>query len=152
MKKVKAVQLMREGKKITHIHFSPDEWMTIEDSEILLEDGVKCNQSEFWKWRTHVSWEDGYSLFVEEQIRNNPATVKTQKNIPCKVVHSESKDSWNIIRKVLGEKYKIARIPYVCDADHKELSQRNQSEARNHAEFIMKCFNNRERIEKEIFK
>jgi hypothetical protein len=54
---------MREGKKITHRHFSPEEWMTIEDGKILLEDGVKCSQAEFWKWRTDASWNDDYSLY-----------------------------------------------------------------------------------------
>ncbi len=63
MKKYEAIQLMRKGKKITHRHFSPEEWMTIQDGNMLLEDGVKCNQAEFWKWRTDASWDDGYSLY-----------------------------------------------------------------------------------------
>jgi len=55
MKKYKAIELMRQGKKITHKHFTPDEWMTIKNGQILLEDGVRCNQDEFWKWRTDES-------------------------------------------------------------------------------------------------
>ncbi len=30
----------------------------------------------------------------------------------AKVVHSQSKDTWNVVCMELGSKYKIARIPY----------------------------------------
>lgn len=65
MEKYKAIQLMKEGKKLTHHNFATNEWMTIEGSKILLEDGVKCSQEEFWKWRTDLSWDDGYSIYQE---------------------------------------------------------------------------------------
>jgi hypothetical protein len=63
VKKNKAIEEMKAANKITHRHFSSDEWMTIEEGLILLEDGVRCSQSEFWKWRTDNSWDDGYSFF-----------------------------------------------------------------------------------------
>ena len=63
MKKHEAKELMKQGKKITHTWFTPDEWMTIEDSELLFEDGIRCSQTEFWEYRTHSSWNDGYSLY-----------------------------------------------------------------------------------------
>lgn len=63
MKKYKAIELMRQGKKITHRNFTPDEWMVIENGQILFEDGFRCSQAEFWKWRTDESWNDGYSLY-----------------------------------------------------------------------------------------
>jgi len=65
--------------------------------------------------------------------------------IKTKVVHSQSKSSWNIVGTGLSGKYKIARIPYVvsgneiCDA-------REKAEALHHAEFISFCFNNSESI------
>lgn len=41
-----------------------------------------------------------------------------------RVMHSESKDAWNVVGTVLGGKYKIARCPYVdmefIDVDKKE--------------------------------
>lgn len=56
---------MQEGKRITHRNFSPDEWMTMsKGGAILLEDGVRCSLSEFFRWRTGESWEDGYSLYI----------------------------------------------------------------------------------------
>lgn len=63
MTKTEAIEAMRQGIKITHEHFSPDEWMTMKGNLILLEDGVECSQYEFWRWRTDESWNDGYSVF-----------------------------------------------------------------------------------------
>jgi hypothetical protein len=63
MNKAEAIQAMREGKKVTHRYFSQDEWMTMEGGQILLEDGVRCSQNQFWADRTSPEWEDGYSLF-----------------------------------------------------------------------------------------
>lgn len=63
MTKSEALVHMESGVKVTHRHFSDNEWMTIVDCKILLEDGVKCSQSEFWRWRTDASWNDGYSIF-----------------------------------------------------------------------------------------
>lgn len=65
MTKKEAIQLMREGKKVTHTYFSNDEWMTIKNGKILLEDGVVCSLSEFFLWRQEEGWEDGYMLFEE---------------------------------------------------------------------------------------
>jgi len=64
MTKAEAIAEMRKGKKITHQWFSHDEWMTMVGNSILLEDGVKCSEEEFWHWRTDESWNDGYSLFT----------------------------------------------------------------------------------------
>lgn len=61
--KQEAIALMMSGKKVTHVHFSHNEWMTIENNQILLEDGVRCSSFEFWRWRTDPSWDIGYSLF-----------------------------------------------------------------------------------------
>lgn len=65
--------------------------------------------------------------------------------IKTKVVHSQSKSAWNIIGDRIGEKYKIARIPYeitlVDNLDHK-----NRKDAFEHAEFISWCFNNSDKI------
>jgi hypothetical protein len=63
MTKQEAIEAMRAGKKVTHEWFTPDEWMTMQGGLIHLEDGVKCPPSEFWRWRTDSSWNDGYSLY-----------------------------------------------------------------------------------------
>lgn len=63
MTKAEALEAMKEGKKVTHRYFTADEWMTIENGLIKLEDGVKCSITEFFKWRTGDAWDDGYSLY-----------------------------------------------------------------------------------------
>lgn len=61
--KAQAIELMRKGQKVTHTWFSDDEWMTIENGKILLEDGVRCSLHEFFSYRTDKSWDSGYSIF-----------------------------------------------------------------------------------------
>lgn len=63
MTKQDAIKAMREGKKVTHMWFSPGEWMTMEGNSILLEDGVKCSENEFWHWRKDDTWNDGYAFY-----------------------------------------------------------------------------------------
>ena len=66
MTKAEAIVLMKQGVRVTHYNFTNNEWMKLgEDGDtIILEDGVKCSQLEFWRWRTDSSWSDGWELFV----------------------------------------------------------------------------------------
>lgn len=66
MTKEEALQAMHEGVKITHSHFTPNEFMTIDRGDILLEDGVRCSIQEFFRWRTGESWQDGYYLYEQK--------------------------------------------------------------------------------------
>lgn len=68
-------------------------------------------------------------------------------NIETKVVHSQTKSAWNIISTRIGDKYKIARIPYFTSTDE-QITEKERLEAFNHAEFISWCFNNSTEIEK----
>lgn len=72
-------------------------------------------------------------------------------NIETKVVHSETKNAWNVIGTTLGTKYKIARIPYFVDED-KFSSDLVKAEAFEHATFISYCFNRSDEILKCIKK
>lgn len=68
--------------------------------------------------------------------------------IKVKVKHSESKTAWNIIGTMLGDKYKIARIPYVKEEgnDWEKHNTKQKEKALNQAEFIAYCFNNSTKI------
>ena len=48
MTKDEAIKAMQEGEKVAHNLFSPEEWMTIKDMQILFEDGCMCFPNEFW--------------------------------------------------------------------------------------------------------
>ncbi len=63
MTKQEAISAMLRGEKVTHDYFDDNEWMTMEDGEIVLEDGVRCEPEEFWNYRQDAMYNDGYSLF-----------------------------------------------------------------------------------------
>jgi|JFJP01.1.fsa_nt_gi hypothetical protein len=63
MLKSEAIQEMQNGRRITHEYFDNNEFMTMKDGQICLEDGVKCSPEEYWKWRTTEDWETGYSFY-----------------------------------------------------------------------------------------
>ncbi len=63
MTKEEALKAMQEGKKVAHRFFTSDEWMTIDNGEILLEDGVRCDIEEFFHFRSDNLWENGYELY-----------------------------------------------------------------------------------------
>lgn len=63
------------------------------------------------------------------------------KKIHTEVKHSESKDAWNVIGTTMGEKFKIARVPYFL-CNNVIIDTRNKAEALEHAQFICACFNN----------
>lgn len=65
MNKQEAILAMQEGKKVTHRYFSTNEWVTMKDGMIVIEDGVYCPPEVFWQWRTDPVWNDGYELFNE---------------------------------------------------------------------------------------
>lgn len=65
MNKEEAIRAMQEGKKVTHTLFFPNEWMTMKDGLIHLEDGVICRPDYYWFSRRGAIWNDGYSLFNE---------------------------------------------------------------------------------------
>lgn len=65
MTKKEAITEMQRGVKITHRFFSSNEWMTMKNNKIVLEDGVKCSPLEFWQWRkNNKGWDDGYSICI----------------------------------------------------------------------------------------
>lgn len=63
MNKEAALAFMKQGQKVTHVHFAPDEWMIIKDGIIHFEDGASCSIEEFYKYRTDESWLTGYRLY-----------------------------------------------------------------------------------------
>jgi hypothetical protein len=67
MTKEEAIQEMIAGKKVTHRHFTPEEWVTMGTyGQMVLEDGVECSPFEFWRWRTDESYETDWELFEKK--------------------------------------------------------------------------------------
>jgi len=64
MTKLEALEAMNKGKKVTHKSFTKEEWITkTYGYNYLLEDGVVCSFSEFWRWRTEPCWDNDWSIF-----------------------------------------------------------------------------------------
>lgn len=60
-----ALEVMGEGKKVTHPYFSKEEWMTFEDGKIVFEDGVRCLITEFLRWRQGEEWKHDYKIYKD---------------------------------------------------------------------------------------
>jgi hypothetical protein len=58
-----------------------------------------------------------------------------------RVVHSETKNAWNIVGTILGGKYKWARIPYEQYKGNESLSTKEKFDALLLAEFIAEQIN-----------
>ena len=65
MTKDTAIEAMKNGKKVTHNNFARDEWATMINNMIVLEDGVRCHPHQFWCDRMGESWNDEWSLFEQ---------------------------------------------------------------------------------------
>ena len=66
MTKGEAKFLIRQGVKVRHNYFSDGEWVTMDNGEILMEDGVRCSWDEFWWWReTQSYFEEGWEVYTK---------------------------------------------------------------------------------------
>lgn len=63
--KEEAIRAMREGKKVTHLFFTSEEWIKSNKTgtRYILEDGVECSPAEFWRWRTDEEYNNGWSIY-----------------------------------------------------------------------------------------
>jgi hypothetical protein len=71
MTKDEAISAMKEGKKVTHRHFTDKEWISMKDGRILTEDGYNHDAREFWSYRKDKAFEEDWELFHDqEKIKN----------------------------------------------------------------------------------
>jgi hypothetical protein len=64
MTREEAKEQMRLGNKVTHEYFSPDEWISEKDGKVLTEEGYLHNTTMFWNYKTAVSFDNGWELFL----------------------------------------------------------------------------------------
>jgi len=69
MTKQEAILAMREGKKVTHVSFTPDEWVSSSGTVYKFEDGNECSDKEFWAYRKDDSFYYGWSEWSEEKSK-----------------------------------------------------------------------------------
>ncbi|MDO9187143.1 MAG: hypothetical protein Q7W13_14105 [Bacteroidia bacterium] len=65
MTKQEAIEAMKQGEKVTHRFFTPDEWIAISENIYCLTDESGCiiNTREFWSYRTDESWNTDWSIY-----------------------------------------------------------------------------------------
>jgi hypothetical protein len=63
MIKAEAIKAMEAGHKVTHRHFTLDEWVTKKGNKYLFEDGCMCTETEFNLHRRGAEWDDGWTIF-----------------------------------------------------------------------------------------
>lgn len=79
MNKLEAAQALREGKRLTHPLFTPEEWVELLNRrEYVYEDGVTHKITEFWDLRSGTpEWDENWRVFDEkslpevDEIKNN---------------------------------------------------------------------------------
>jgi len=84
-------------------------------------------------------------MIAKEKTKELKNKAMKNPKIKTRVVHSQTKSGWNVVGESLGGKYKIARVPYLV-MDNQELSERQRTEAFEHAAFISYCFNKSDEI------
>ena len=75
MTKDQAIKAINSGLKLTHTHFTPDEWMKDSTVGYEFEDGCKCTEEQFWFDRDSDSWLDGWSIYEKESALIEPEMI-----------------------------------------------------------------------------
>lgn len=74
MTKDEMEKALKEGHKITHEFFEPNEWfrfipLTVPVSTLLIEfeEGTRCTLDVFFRYRQASIWDDGYSIWQPQE-------------------------------------------------------------------------------------
>jgi len=63
MTKNEAIDAMKKGEKVTHRHFSDNEFITMKDGVIVDENGYRLNADEFWAYRTNNAFAEDWEIY-----------------------------------------------------------------------------------------
>lgn len=64
MTKQEAIEAMKVGAKLTHPSFMQHEWITMEGNlTVITEEGYAVSSVEFWKYRAHENFNDGWFIW-----------------------------------------------------------------------------------------
>lgn len=85
MNRTEMLVALEEGCKVTHCSFTEEEWMMSDGGRgLVFEDGVRCSLNEFWMYRQNERFNDGWSIFEQEDQDNtwNPFLERMVANTP----------------------------------------------------------------------
>lgn len=63
MTKLEAINAMKDGHKVTHRYFTPDEFIFMKGNRIHTEDGANVFEDEFWKYRQNEAFLFDWEIF-----------------------------------------------------------------------------------------
>ncbi len=67
MTKQEAIEAMMAGQKVTHRHFTSDEFITMKLGRIVDENGYSFNANQFWSFRTSESFNSDWKIFESKE-------------------------------------------------------------------------------------
>ena len=64
MTRYEAKQAINEGQKVTHTYFTDEEFIgrSQENGQLIDENGIALNESDFWSLRAGASFDNGWSI------------------------------------------------------------------------------------------
>lgn len=68
MTKQEAIEAMKAGKKVTHVYFTDEEWITMEGNVIIDENGYHFDPDLFWFDRKSEAFNTGWSEFKKSEV------------------------------------------------------------------------------------
>lgn len=82
MTKNEAIQLMYQGKRLTHRFFAPDEWVTINAGDFIqTEEGYTVSQKTFWHIRPGKEWDTDWELFKDQPQDTTLALIEEDSEL-----------------------------------------------------------------------
>lgn len=66
--KGQALKALKEGYKVTHRYFTPEEYIYMKDGDIFTEEGYNAGDEycEFWTSKNTVEWQTGWEIYKDE--------------------------------------------------------------------------------------
>jgi hypothetical protein len=102
--KAEAKQALEDGKRLTHRHFSKDEWVEKAKYRVaryVFEDGCITKINEFWNHRVHENWNSDWEI-IEEKTEPKPV-------LSVKGTHVWRNNQWERIGSLSNKPKKLRR-------------------------------------------
>ena len=143
MDKERAIELMFLGVKMTHIHFSKEEWVTMVSgtNTMLTNEGYETVSGEWWDHRRAETFNEGWSLWEEDVIVE--VDGKSYVYVRPQAISRNLRKIDSITRMFTGESI-LPRRPQFTESDLTEfklIQQKKSNLSRKKREYIVYLFN-----------
>lgn len=99
MTRKEAIQALSNGQRVRHAYFTDEEWVEQDGCYYIFEDGVHCNKSDFWSFRSGGAWENDWEVVSRITPMISPQSyIDDIRNITNSLTDEDAKQY--IIRKL----------------------------------------------------